>query len=212
MNLIIVSSYMTKKKMDSVQKIFEVANGQYGFFTARQAIKAGFAETNHPYHVRAGNWIKEGRGIYRLAHFPLAERWDLMLWYLWSRNRKDIPQGVYSHATAFSIFDLSDLNPAKLHMTVPAGFRRGTPIPKILVLHKADLGAGDTTTRFGVKVTHPMRTVIDLITAGEVEEGFIAQGLSEALKQGLIRRDEIKAVKAPAETVRALKDLLREVA
>lgn len=29
-----------------------------------------------------------------------------------------------SHATALSLYDLSDVNPAKLHMTVPTGFRR----------------------------------------------------------------------------------------
>lgn len=201
-----------KKKIDSFQKLFEVANDQYGFFTARQAIQSGFAETNHPYHVKAGNWIKEDRGIYRLTHFPLAERWDLMKWFLWSRDRKDVPQGVYSHATAFSIFELSDLSPAKLHMTVPPDFRRSAPIPGILVLHKGQIRTEDVTTRYGVKVTRPIRTVLDLIASNDVEEGFIRQGLLEGLQQGLIRRDEVRSVKAPPDAVRALKDLLREVA
>jgi predicted transcriptional regulator of viral defense system len=203
---------MNKKKADSSQKIFQVAEGQSGYFTAHQAIEAGFSETNHPYHVRAGNWIKEGRGIYRLAHFPSAERPDLIHWYLWSRNRKDVPQGVYSHATAFSIFELSDLNPSKLHMTVPPSFRRAASIPQILILHRNNLLKDDVTIKFGVKVTRPIRTVIDLIASREVEEGFISQGLAEGLRSGLIRRSEIKGLKAAPEIIRTLKDLLREVA
>src|SRR5438105_4613982 len=78
----------------------------------------------HPYHVQVGNWIREHRGIYRLALFPAADRPDLVLWALWSRNRNEEVEGVYSHHTALRLYDLSDLSPAKLHMTVPTHFRR----------------------------------------------------------------------------------------
>jgi len=101
----------------------------------KQAKAAGFAENTHPYHVHAGNWIREHRGIYRLTLFPMTDRPDLVLWALWSRNRNEKVEGVYSHHTALSLFDLSDLNPAKLHMTVPTDFRRNSDIPGILVLH-----------------------------------------------------------------------------
>jgi predicted transcriptional regulator of viral defense system len=79
--------------------------------------------------VKVGNWIREYRGIYRLALFPMAEHPDLVKWALWSRNRNEAPEGVYSHRTALSLYELSDLNPAKLHMTVPAHFRRNSEIP-----------------------------------------------------------------------------------
>ena len=89
--------------------------------------------------MKVGNWIREYRGIYRLALFPMAEHPDLVKWALWSRNRNEAPEGVYSHRTALSLYELSDLNPAKLHMTVPAHFRRNSEIPGILGLHYADL-------------------------------------------------------------------------
>jgi len=44
------------------------------------------------------------------------------VWQLWSRNRQDQPQGVFSHATALTLPELSDAMPAKLDMTVPPGF------------------------------------------------------------------------------------------
>ncbi len=53
---------------------------------------------DHAYHGKVGNWIRDHRGIYRLGDFPTAERPDLMLWYLWSQNRHEIPEGAFRTA------------------------------------------------------------------------------------------------------------------
>jgi predicted transcriptional regulator of viral defense system len=126
---------------DSFARLNTLAEAQQGYFTARQAVDAGYADNTHPYHVRAGNWIRHCRGVYRLAHFPLPEDGEMAGWYFWSQNRAGEPQGVYSHQTALSIYELSDVMPARLHLTVPPGFRRNAPIPKVLVLHRALLAA-----------------------------------------------------------------------
>jgi Transcriptional regulator, AbiEi antitoxin len=76
------------------RRLYEIAQSQQGFFTTKQATRAGFAEKTHAYHVKVGNWIREHRGIYRLADFPMAERPDLMLWYLWSQNRQEVLEGT----------------------------------------------------------------------------------------------------------------------
>src|SRR6516164_1549508 len=120
---------MAQSHKKAFRRLYEVAEAQQGFFTAKQAKSAGFAENTHPYHVRAGNWIREHRGIYRLRLFPPTEH--------------------------------SDLNPAKLHMTVPTGFRRNSEIPGILVLHYADLPASDVDTAQGFRFTRPLRTILD---------------------------------------------------
>src|SRR5580692_363189 len=117
---------MRKGRKEAAKRLYEIVEGQQGFFTTKQAKVAGFAENTHPYHVQAGNWIREHRGIYRLAKFPISDRPDLVLWSLWSRNRKEEIEGAYSHQTALSLHELSDLNPAKLHMTVPTHFRRNS--------------------------------------------------------------------------------------
>src|SRR6202049_1428424 len=164
---------MRKGRKEAAKRLYEIAELQQGFFTAKQAKAAGFAENTHPYHVQVGNWIREHRGIYRLALFPATDRPDLVLWALWSRNRNEEVEGVYSHHTALSLYDLSDLNPAKLHMTVPTDFRRNRDIPGILVLHYADLSDSDAQTAEGFKFTRPLRTILDLIEAGTVEQRFV---------------------------------------
>lgn len=203
---------MPRNHREAQRRLFDVAEGQQGFFTAKQAKAAGFAENTHPYHVQAGNWIREHRGIYRLALFPSAERPDLVRWALWSKNRDEVMEGVYSHQTALSLYDLSDLNPAKLHMTVPTRFRRNSEIPAILVLHYADLAGDDVQTAQGFKYTRPLRTILDLIEADSVERTFLRQAMRQALHRGLITRSELKRVKLSPPAQRVFEDLLPRVA
>jgi predicted transcriptional regulator of viral defense system len=203
---------MARNHREAQRRLFEIAEGQQGFFTAKQAKAAGFAENTHPYHVQVGNWVREHRGIYRLALFPPAEHPDLVKWALWSKNRDEVMEGAYSHQTALSLYELSDLNPAKLLMTVPAHFRRSSEIPGILVLHYADLAAEDIQVARGFKYTRPLRTILDLIEADSVERTFLRQALRQALHRGLITRSEVKRVKLSAPAQRIFQDLLRQVA
>jgi predicted transcriptional regulator of viral defense system len=203
---------MAQSHREASRRLFETAEQQQGFFTTKQAKAAGFAENTHPYHVQVGNWIREYRGIYRLALFPVADRPDLVLWALWSRNRNEEVEGAYSHQTALSLYNLSDLNPAKLHMTVPTDFRRNSEIPGILVLHYADLPGSDVQTAQGFKFTRPLRTILDLIEAGTVERGFIRQALKQALDRGLISRQQIRNTRMGGPVRKIVEDLLRRAA
>jgi len=185
---------MRQSHKDAFRRLYEIATTQQGFFTAKQAKGAGIAENTHPYHVSVGNWIREHRGIYRLALFPPTEHPDLVLWALWSRNRDEEMEGVYSHQTALSLYDLSDLNPAKLHMTVPMRFRRNSETPGALILHYADLPQGDVEAAQGFKFTRPLRTILDLLEADVVPRRFLRQALRQALSRGLINRHELRRV------------------
>ena len=203
---------MASERKEASKRLFEIAEEQQGFFTTKQAKAAGFAENTHPYHIQAGNWIREHRGIYRLASFPRGERPDLMLWSLWSRNRGEAAQGVYSHQTALSLYDLSDVMPAKLHMTVPKNFRRNSEIPRVLVLHFADLPQNDTEAVHGVRVTKPMRTILDLLEGGDVPLATLRQTLREGLRRGLIRRSEIAGARKRFTGDKQLRTFFQKVA
>jgi predicted transcriptional regulator of viral defense system len=203
---------MAQSHREAARRLFEFAEQQQGFFTTKQAKAAGFAENTHPYHVQVGNWIREHRGIYRLALFPAADRPDLVLWALWSRNRNEEVEGVYSHQTALNLYALSDLSPAKLHMTVPPDFRRSSDIPGILVLHHADVANSDVQTAQGFKFTRPLRTILDLIEAGTVEQRFIRQALRQAVDRGLITRQQIRNANLGGPAGKLVEEVLRQAA
>ena len=203
---------MAQSHRQASRRLFEVAEQQQGFFTTKQAKAAGFAENTHPYHVQVGNWTREHRGIYRLALFPMSDRPDLVLWALWSRNRNEEIEGVYSHQTALGLYDLSDLNPVKLHMTVPTKFRRTSDIPGILILHYADLPPTDVREGHGFKFTRPLRTILDLIDEGTVERRFILQALIQAVDRGLITRHQIRNASMSGPARKMVEEALRRAA
>jgi predicted transcriptional regulator of viral defense system len=177
--------------MTNPQKLYAVAEAQAGYFTYRQALACGFSSPAQAYHVRTGAWIREHRGIYRLARFPAAPDGHYALWTLWSCGRDGQAQGVYSHQTALSIHEISDVMPSKLHMTVPLRFRRNAAVPKVLVLHKNDLPSADVEHRQGYAVVKPLRAVTDLLREGKESRDRLSQALSEGLKRGIIARKEL---------------------
>ncbi len=190
-------------------RLYEIAADQQGYFTAKQAIAAGYADNVHPFHVKAGNWIREHRGIYRLAKFEQGEHPDMVLWYLWSRNRQGEPQGTYSHETALSFYNLSDINPAKLHLTVPPGFRRNSEIPGILILHRGVIHNDDAEMLQGFRVTRPLKAISDLLVERTVQMDHMEQAVKQAFQRGLIRPGQLEQapripsrIKKEVETLR----------
>jgi hypothetical protein len=76
-----------------------VAELEHGLFTAKQALAAGYSEQTQHHNAKVGNWVREYRGIYRLARYPQSEWTNLMVWQLWSRNRRDVNAGICEAAT-----------------------------------------------------------------------------------------------------------------
>ncbi len=176
------------------QKLYEIASLQQGYFTSRQAKEAGYADSRFAYHVKKGRWVREGRGIYRLANYPIGDRPDLVYWSLWSCNRSGNVQGVFSHQTALAIHDLSDVMPAQYHLTVSKGFRKYHAIPENLVLHFADV-EGDEVWEFeGYKITSPERTVRDVLLDEGISDELVIQAISDGLQKGVISSSQLSGI------------------
>ena len=172
------------------KELYRVAEAQGGYFTTKQAAALGYASNKRVYHVQAGNWLREHRGIYRLALFPEPDRPDLILWWLWSRDRSDQPTGVYSHQTALSLHELTDVNPSRLDMTVPSSFRRGVPVPRILRLHYGHIEDAEQEVLFSVPVTNALRTILDVWEEGSLPKAALRQAFQEAMSHGKITKKQ----------------------
>ncbi len=197
----------TRSYVDDERALVRLATAQGGFFTSKQAAAIGYTAPKRNYHVHAGNWVRERRGIFRLALHPLPSRPDLVLWWLWSRNRQDEPQGIYSHQTALSLHELTDAMPSRVHMTVPTGFRRSAPIPRALVLHTAAVPANEVEIVDGVRVTKALRTLLDVAATEAVPIEDLRVAFAEAKRTGKITRTEI----AEVESDPTRRDLLRKI-
>jgi predicted transcriptional regulator of viral defense system len=173
-------------------QLYPVAERQAGYFTAAQALEAGYSQRLLTHHVQRQHIGRYGRGIYRLVHFPqLTDAEDLVVHWLWSER-----EGVYSHTTALQLHDLSDALPPRVSMTLPMSWeRRRLRVPAVLRLRFADLTAGDREIVRGVPVTRPAKTVNDCALAF-VEPHLVGQALRQGLERGLFSASEVAAARA----------------
>lgn len=168
--------------------LYETAAAQAGHFTTAQAADAGYSSPLLHRYLANGRIARIRRGIYRIVHFPSSDGEDLVVHWLWS-DRK----GVFSHETALSRHDLSDVLPAQVDMTVPASWEnRRLRVPRGLHLHFADLSRDEVTWWGPVPVTTPARTVRDCAPAG-VSPELVEQAVAQGVVRGLFTEDELEA-------------------
>ena len=195
---------VVQDRTDLRRRLLTLAASQSGYFTAGQAIDVGYSYPAQRYHAQRGNWLRVDRGIFRLPEWPVGQREDLVRWSLWSRFR-----AVVSHETALSVHELGDVDPARVHLTVPQNFRQSD---HAVVLHRGELRSTDVEGRDGFTVTTPLRSLLD-VAAGNLDLDQLARAIGEAIERGmttrralLARADELGA-HAGLRIERALKEV-----
>jgi len=159
------------------EALFEIADDQAGYFTARQATAAGLSHRQLSYYADTGRIERVRRGVYRLRHYPASPHEDLFLWSL------SLGQyAVLSHETALALYDLSDILPSQIHASVPRTASRRRPSVR---LHTRSLPESDVTQYAGLRVTTVPRTLADVAEAGLADE-LVIQAAQEALRRGLV--------------------------
>lgn len=185
--------------------LYDTAEGQAGYFTARQAREAGFSFERLSYYAGTGRFLRAHHGIYRLAHFPASPYEDLFV--AWLRTG---PHSVISHESALYLYGLSDVLPDKVDVIIPrSASRRRDGIR----LHTHQIGQEEITQREGLPVTSPARTIIDVAASGMAEEQ-IYQAVQEALVAGITDADELckQAIKRGGRARRIMTQILEQVA
>lgn len=122
-------------------------------------------------------------GLYRFPEWPAGPRDYLMEAVLWARD----PAAALSHETALDAYELSDVNPDLIHVTIPQRVKamRRTETPAAYVIHQEDLAPAQRTFWEQIPIVIPA-TAIDQCIAGGVRSDLIRQALEQARDRGLI--------------------------
>lgn len=94
--------------------LYHLAESQAGYFTARQALGLVFPGCVSPTTRKTGTSKDSPQGIYRLSRFPSSRFEDLFVAWL-----KCGPESAISHESPLASYDLSDVLPTEVHVTVP---------------------------------------------------------------------------------------------
>ena len=173
--------------MPDHDSLYQLAEQQAGYFTATQARETGFSYSLLSYHVGTGRYERVRPRVYRIVQFPSSRHEDLYVAWLQAG-----PYSVISHDSALALYDLSDLLPDRIHITVPRTSSRRRPE---LQLHTKWLEPEDVTRYEGLPVTTVPRTLVDVTAAGLADEQ-VRQAIQEALRRGLVARESLLQLSA----------------
>lgn len=190
-------------RTDKLQRLFEQAASQAGYFTAAQARALGYSPRSLVHHVGAGHFERVNRGFYRLAGVPADPHEDVVA--AWVRFA---PRGaVVSHDTALTLYDLAPSRSHEIHLTLPRERRpRTAQSGSAVKLHTTTvaLRRDEVANRFGVRITSPARTIADVAEIG-ADPSVVVEATARARATGLVSSNELHtAVKRRSARVRQL--------
>lgn len=160
---------------------------QDGYFTSSQARECGFSAQLLAHHVRSGRYQRVRRGLYRLSDFPGSSHQEVReKWLAVGPER-----AVISHESALDLHGLSDVLPNTVHLLV-ARADRGIKPPPGITLHTTTkpVGISEVVTREGMRVTNPVRSILDAAEAGTAPEQ-IEMAVQQALTEGLVTHSQL---------------------
>lgn len=163
-------------------RLFQIASDQGGYFTAAQARQRGFSKALLAHHAaEGGRFIRVRRGLYRFRQYPPSPREDVLAAWL----AVDREEAVVSHESALEILGLSDVVPEAAHITVPRSKRYRPAAPRVRVhTTTRELTPADVVVRDGMRVTSPVRSIVDAAEAGTAPEQVIA-AVTQAVDRGM---------------------------
>ena len=162
-----------------------IAADQYGYFTTKQAKEAlGASDQALNSLLRSGTLERVSHGVYRIAEYSESKMGLYLAASLWPASG-----GVLSYDTALELLELSDVNPSKIHITVPRNFRTRRKIPSSYILHHQDISQGETTQVEGVPVTRAARAIQDCL-ADHLGSDLLLQAVRDGYRSGHLTRKE----------------------
>ena len=142
--------------------LWDVAETQHGFIAAKQAAGIGIDKHSLQMLVARGTVERAAFGVYRFPQFPVSEYDQFMLAVLWTR----VAEACLSHETALAAYEISDINPNVVHVTVPARRRLRRANPQGYVIHHEDLTADQIGWWQEIPTATPATAVAQCIACG----------------------------------------------
>jgi len=178
-------------------QLVERAAEQHGYVTTRDAHDLGIDPTQLRLLAARGRLERVGRGVYLVPVLPRSEHDELAEAVAWTLGR-----GIVSHESALLLHGLSDVNPSRVHLTVPRDNYPRAAGGALYRLHRRTLADAEVTEVDGIPTTTVERTIRDCLADG-TDPHQLRLAIDRAEAEGSVRRavaqdlrDEIAAVGA----------------
>jgi very-short-patch-repair endonuclease len=163
--------------------LWQLARKQHGTVARRQLLAIGFTPAAIKHGLATGLLHRtEWRGVYAVGRPDLSQLGRLMGAVLSCGD-----SAILSHDSAGALWRIWDYRGAEVQLSVPAvGSRKKR---RGMTVHRRNLHARDLDRQYGIPLTSPTRTIIDLARTRETAERLI----NRADARNLIRADVFRA-------------------
>ncbi len=144
------------------ERLVGIASDNHGYVTTRDASQAGIDPAQLKLLARRGRLERAAHGVYRVLALPRTERDEFALAVAWSTRK-----GIISHESALVLHEMSDVNPARIHMTIPVETYPRAKGSDLYTLHRTfNIDPAEITEVESIPVTTATRTIRDCIETG----------------------------------------------
>ena len=171
--------------LTKLEQLREISLDQCGFVTTKQATNAGLVHADLSVMVSRGRLNRVAHGVYRVPQVAETSQDQYQLAVLWT----GCEQACLSHETALAIRDISDVNPQRIHLTVPRKRRIRRNGGELYVVHKEDLDPRDIVWWEGIPTVSVPTAIRQCIESG-VATYLIKQALRQARGTSLLQPKE----------------------
>lgn len=158
---------------------------RHGFVTRAGALREGYSPNALRELIVRGALEKVAHGVYRMPVVPATEFDNLHLAVLWT----GVENACLSHETALAVYELGDVNPDRVNVTVPRGRRIRRSGAEGVEVHHHDLEPDQIGWFEQIPTVTPMTAIIQCIDTG-TPTYLVREALSAARDLGHITADE----------------------
>lgn len=161
--------------MTKLERLREVALDQHGFVTTAQALEEGVSHAELSAMVTRERLDRVAHGVYRVPQVSATEANPYQLAVLWT----GVPEACLSHDTALAVWEISDINPDRVHLTIGRNRRIRRAGGERYVLHHEELEPRQISWWQGVRTVNVPTAIAQAIASG-VPTYLIRQALDRA--------------------------------
>lgn len=171
--------------MTARQELWDIAVDRFGYFTTKDAAALDIERLTVDKLVLRDKVERVAHGVYRFPELPATEYDPYMLAVLWT----GVPEACLSHDTALAAYDVCDINPDRIHVTVAKTRRIRRQGGQRYEVHYADLGDDEVGWWHRIR-TATLRTAIAQCVATGVPTYLLRQALQAGRARGALNAAE----------------------
>jgi very-short-patch-repair endonuclease len=164
-------------------RVWELAARQHGVVARAQLLALGVSRNAIEHRLATGRLYLLWRGVYAVGRPQVTRQGRWMAVVLACG-----PGAVLSHGSAAALWEIGGERRGEIDVSIRSDAYRRHPG---VVVHRRMLGAHEVTTRDGIPITDPIRTLVDI--ACRLNERQVERAIREADTRGLCGPEEVRA-------------------